>query len=147
MKPQIKYTKTGEEEVNRYLSEQKDLLEEYLLQDKYIIGDEIVEITGSDIVEIKQKLNISYKKPNRYGSLKLASYLYAVFGVIMTILGITYPYFRQIMVSNKEQAYIILAGFFMSFLGIFISIYVKYKEKRQNEIKYRKKFTNEITLV
>lgn len=141
MEPQIKYTKTGEEEVSRYLREQQDLLEKYLLQEKYVIGDGIIEITGSDIDRIKQKFVISYKKTRGVQSMKLASYLYGTFGAIMAVCGFLYPYISELLVKNTEQAIIIMTGLSLSFLGIFVGVYVKIKEKRLKETDYKKEIS------
>ena len=138
MKPQIKYTKTGEEEITRYMREQKDLLEKYLLQEKYVIGDGIIEITGSDIDRIKQKIVISYKKPRGVQSMKLASYLYGTFGAMMVICGLLYPYINELLVRNIQQAIIIMTGLSLFFVGIFVGIYVKIREKRLKETDHRK---------
>lgn len=139
MKPQIKYTESGDEELNRYLKEQAQLLEKYLLQEKYVIGDESIEITGSDIIRIKQKLNISYKNPKRSITLKFASYIYGVLGVIMTAFGFLYSYFNELLENNPEQALIIITGLLVLFLGIFLGIYVTFREKKQ----YKKAYTDE----
>lgn len=144
MKPQIKYTKTGEEEITLYLREQQDLLEKYLLQEKYVIGDGIIEITGSDIDRIKQKIVISYKKPRGVQSMKLASYLYGTFGAILVIFGFLYPYIDELLVRNTQQAIIIITGLLLSFVGIFIGIYVKIREKRLKETDYRKETLHKI---
>ena len=147
MKPQIIYTPTGKKEIGHYLNEQQELLEKYILQEKYIIGDEIVEITGSDVVKIKQELDVMYKKTTHkskaLNALKSASLLYVIFGALVSLIGFSYPFIRDIIVYNRQQALIIFTGLTILLLGLFLCVYVKNRERRELERRELERFRTE----
>lgn len=143
MKSNITYTESGEREILNFIEEQKESFEDIILREKYVYGDEEIEVTGSDILKIKQRVRLSYQpKRLKLSSLKLASFLYLIIGIMTVIVGFVYQDFKDLLENNSEQAMIILVGVSISLIGGVLSIYMKIREKR---IKEFESYNDEIT--
>lgn len=146
METKIKYTESGKKEIDSFLTEQKHLIENFLIHEKYIMGDEEIEITGSDIIKIKQDMDIVFKKSPylKSSSLKMISYLYVFLGIVMTAFGLGYGYLRELLQTNKEQAMIIIMGLTISVFGTLVLGFVKFREKRKKDIEIYQRLIDEI---
>lgn len=130
----IKYTDSGLKELEKFKADQVNKLEEYLLKERYVIGDDEIEITGSDIKEFQDNIRIvSRRKPFKSTTIRLASYLYIFIGITTTIVGFTYDFFKTFIETNQEQAMISLMGLAITFVGVFFLFYLKLREKRYSE--------------
>jgi hypothetical protein len=117
MEAKIIYTDTGKNAIDKYLEEQKKQLERKISEKKYVLGDEIIEITASDIKlyseqEFNQKRKIEIKKRLLFFSL-----LYALIGIIMVFFGFLYPIILEMLEYSPTQFIIITTGIILTFIG------------------------------
>ena len=111
------------------------------------MGDKEIEVTGSDIVRLKNRIDINFRNSKSFktSTFKLASYLYVIVGIGMTLFGFTYEYFKELLASNREQAMIVIMGITITVLGVFLSVFIKLKERRQKEYEIKRKIMDELT--
>lgn len=147
METKIKYTESGKHEIEKFLTEQNNLIVKFLIKDKYIMGDEVIEITGNDVIKLKQKLIINYRgnEAKKTSFLKMMAYLYTILGIGISIFGLTYEYFKKLLESNREQAFLIIMGIIIFILGLFLFGIINLKERRQNDLKHEKQIYDDIT--
>lgn len=126
----IKYTDSGKEQMKIFQEEQKLLLEKIINKSKYVLGDESVEITGSDIFKAKKKLLVVEKQRKYYPMARILSLAYIIIGVFLIIAGFSYNYFIKLFETNKEQALIIIMGFSITLIGSIFYLYIKVREKK-----------------
>jgi len=117
------YTEQAKAELIKFREEQERKLEEVIAEKKVVYGDDILEITVSDIKYAKDKFRINFSPSNKSKRLYLVSLMYSIMGGLIMLLSLIYPYILEMMRENKEQAMLLFMGFFMTmigFLGLFI---------------------------
>jgi len=139
---EIKYTDSGKKELQAFLDRQKTILEEQIKKEKYVFGDDIVEIVSRDVKEASDQIRVVPKNRSiRYSSTKLLLKLYFIFGVLLALFGLFNEQIMFIIETRQKGLTYMFAGVVLalvSWLGIF---YVKQKEERtkQDENELRKK--------
>lgn len=117
------YTEQAKVELIKFREEQERKLEEVIAEKKVVYGDDILEITVSDIKYAKDKFRINFSPSNKSKRFYLVSLMYSIMGGLIMLLSLIYPYILEMMRENKEQAMLLFMGFFMTmigFLGLFI---------------------------
>lgn len=138
----ISYTPSGEEQIKIFQEEQRLLLERIIQDDNYVLGDKDIEITGNDILKAKKRIVIIPGKKKSYAP-KMISFTYIMLGILLTIGGLSYNYFRHIFEYNMIQAMVILMGVTIFFVGYFVLMYMKFRERKYND--FEKSTYREIT--
>jgi len=128
----IKYTDTAQERLDRLYLEFKDQIEDYIRSTKYNLGDDFIEVTASDIEEIRRRIRIIRPYKSTY-SRSMIMYLSIVFGVILMIFGI---YYDSIMAIFKEgnpvRLFATLYGLLMIIFGVFYLFIFKQRKNKEN---------------
>lgn len=137
------YTKEAEKILPRYFDVAKENLEKKIKDDKYVFGDDIVEITASDIEKvIDQKLNdedfqkdkdvfLLLQKSLNY---RLISMTYLVIGTFAVVIGLFYDSLKEAFQTQPQKLTFVIAGL----LTIFVS-YIFYLISKRKELSFKKK--------
>lgn len=142
----VVYTESAEKELERFKELQVEMLEDLVKEEKYLFGDDEVEITASDIREAKNSIRI-LRRPDlqnrRNQMMILMTRLYAVMGLLTILIGLYYPQFTEMLESNPKQASLILTGVITSVISSLFHFYLKakierYKGPGQHEMTSRK---------
>ena len=137
------YTKQAEDELETFVLIQKAKLEENIIKDKSVFGDDLVEITAADIKRYGKKLNITSTKNSKLLRVNLVAYAYVVIGFLLSLTGLFYNQIKTIFQNSTEQALMFTMGISMAFVGLFFRQYIFMREKTrhlENEI-----FVNELS--
>ncbi len=97
--------------------EYKIKLEKLIKEKKYVPGDKLIEITGSDIEAAAEYITIISPRKTHFRELIIE--LYLAFGIIFILIGLFYNFFVNIARENPLQLMFILLGASM-ILGAFI---------------------------
>jgi len=125
MEKKITYTESGKNSLDKYLDEQKLLLEKFISDEKYVFGDDEIEITASDIKMYIDNSKYSKRRTERRKSLLFIINTYIIFGIIITIGGLIYPVILEMLEDRPFQFIITIMGVFMSIFAIIYKIYLK----------------------
>lgn len=147
MDAKIKYTDSGEKEIDLFQNDQKALLEKYIAREKYIMGDNEIEVTGSDIIRLKSKMEIHFRSNRLFSSsaLILISYLSVILGIGLTFFGFYYEYFKELFTSNSTQVMMALLGITVTMFGLIFAVIFKMKNKKQKEYDEKRRIIKELT--
>jgi hypothetical protein len=130
METKILYTDSGKDAIDKYFEEQKKQLEKIISEEKYVLGDEFVEITASDIKSYNEQLFQQKRKADRRKKSQVISIIYGLIGIIMSFLGLLYPIIIEMLEDNPIQFLVTTLGLLMTILGGCFYIITK---KRKNE--------------
>ena len=126
----ITYTEAGNLELRSFQDRQKRLLEELISERKYIYGDEVLEVTASDIKEVASLIRPVSRLRTRFRSVHLLGRAYIIVGSLIAIAAFLYPYFVQMLQENKSQATLLLGGICVALVGVFAHFYANMRERR-----------------
>jgi hypothetical protein len=126
-KTDVVYTPEAEKRLDIAKNEFVEKLEEAVKSRKYYPGDEVLEITASDI-EIASKY-VVFRKPNAMATKLNILIIYMIFGFLLTVTGLFYEEFINLVRSNPTRIIFVAAGFTTSLMSLFM--YIKYKHEAQ----------------
>ena len=136
----IVYTESAKSELERFHRNKQRQLEEVIKRNKYIFGDELIEITANDIREAEKKFFIQEDPIPRFYRTSLLMKIYLILGVGMTLAGIFYHKIDELLVSGSPiQRLLLLIGIMLIVVSIFLNYYLKniYERRRYLEQRYR----------
>ena len=114
MERKITYTEAGKAELEKYLDERKRDLEQRVIEQKYIFGDDKIEITGGDIRYAADLKPQKILMPRRRPFVRYLLEIYFVFGLLLFMAGLFYTDLRylinDIIYGNPVQALLMLSG-------------------------------------
>lgn len=132
----VTYSNSGTVELDRFLQKRKEELEQLLRREKYVLGDEELEITASDIVEAEHNFRAikSTRGTLQLNRLKFFLRLYLFAGIGMLVVGFFYQDIREILTGDPIQKLLVVAGFTFSLFSIVATYYLKERTTRRKEI-------------
>mgnify|MGYP003638746787 CR=1 FL=1 len=135
---EYKYTESAEKELEDFKREQVALLEDFVRRRKYVYGDDLIEVTGSDVKEAKRHFTIIDNRKSSIRQLTLGTYLFI--GIVTLIGGLFYEQIRAAMTGDPTQLMIILMGVTMIFASLFGHWWFRFRDRIRAE---RREFTDE----
>lgn len=133
----IVYTESALDELKRFQEQRKEELEALLKNRKYVFGDEVLEITASDIRNAERHFKVSDISKSRLPLTNMLFKLYMIAGILMVFVGLFYPDLLQFIDRNPIQLALILTGVMLSLVSFFGSYYFRIREIRRAEIERR----------
>jgi VIT1/CCC1 family predicted Fe2+/Mn2+ transporter len=127
------YTDVAKSELEEFLVRQQEMLETVVAERKLVLGDDVLEITASDIKAASSLIQINRPVFRRYRSTELVTRLYIAMGVAMMVGGIFYPRLEEIYDTNRTQALVFITGAAMATIGWFTSYWVNARRWRSVE--------------
>ena len=125
---EVIYTNSAKEELEKFQKEQRERLEKIISDKKLVYGDDMLEITATDIKEAKNNLKISLIYTRKNNRIYLISRLYVILGLFITLTGFLYPLLKEILLVHREQAMMLILGITMTVIGIIGLIVFKGKQ-------------------
>ena len=126
---QIIYTSEAEERLEKLMNKLKSDIEFSIKNRRYIPGDKLLEITGSDIETISKHLKIISPEKIYIRETLIKSYL--IFGTILITVGLFYDEFRNLLLEQNRLQLILI------FLGVILIITALLLKSVVNRIKYK----------
>lgn len=128
---EIKYTATAKDRLDHLHAELNEKIEDYIRTSKYNIGEDFIEVTASDIEEIKRRIKILKPlKPNFSSSLLI--YFSIAMGAILTFIGIFYDWIIKIFYEGDTTRIILISyGLLMLLFGLFYLLIFRQRKLRE----------------
>lgn len=124
------YTDAAQLELIEFQRRQKSLLEELVSERKVVYGDDVLEVTASDIKEAAHRIQPIRSTMRRYQSSELVTRAYVVMGVTMMVGAFFYPQIQEILEKNKTQAFIFFTGASITAMGWLFGSWLKLRQRR-----------------
>lgn len=124
------YTEAAKQELENFKVRQQQLLEELVAERKLVFGDDVLEITASDIKDASQRIRPYRLNTHRSMYTELVTRVYIVIGLCMMAGAFLYPEIQTIFIENKTQALLFLTGATMATVGWFFKFWVEVRQKR-----------------
>lgn len=124
------YTDAATRELESFQTRQKDMLESVIAERKLVLGDEVLEITASDIKSASELIQIYRPSFRRAQSTELVTRVYIVTGILMMVGSFFYSKILEIYSSNRTQALIFLMGAVMAAIGWLFSFWMQTRRRR-----------------
>lgn len=128
------YTEAAEQEMLIFQQQQKEILESLVAERKIIFGDDVLEITASDIKEASRKVRMFRPTNIRHSSVQILTKIYVVLGALMMISAILYPRISDLFYENRMQAMIFLLGAIIAVIGLLANYFYVLRRKRYLEV-------------
>jgi len=128
MEKRIIYTESGKNALDKYLDEKKIILEKYISDEKYVFGDESIEITASDIKMFMDGDKINKRKIEKRKFLVFLINTYIILGAILAIGGLLYPFILDMFMHRPNQFMFTIMGVAFFVCGIIYKIYLHYRK-------------------
>lgn len=128
----VKLTEKADKQLSAYLDDQKSMIIDKIIKTKRLPGDDELEITASEIIEVTQNIIYRTKSDNvrKVIKLRLFSTIYIFSGFILFFGGIFYDEIKYTFQHSPEKIAIMILGIFMSFLGLAAFFAINMIEKR-----------------
>lgn len=127
------YTEAAKSEIEAFRIRQQEMLEELVSERKSVFGDDILEITASDVKSAGDRIRVY--RPNiarsRLNDLVTRSYFFI--GVLMMIGAYFYPTLLELYSSNRTQALIFSMGAAIASMGALFGAVNTYRRRRMSE--------------
>lgn len=126
-KKNIIYTEGAKVKLDLLFHDLQQDIEEYYIKNKYTLGEELIEITTSDIENIKRKITI--RQNNKSDIVRLTLLVYFFAGILLTFVGLNYQSISDVFhgkEENKFEIMLTLTGAILSFFSIFF-YFTKYQ--------------------
>lgn len=129
----IIYTESAKEELKRFHYDREEELKSLIRGEKYVFGDELVEITGSDIREAEKRFYIREERSPRIPITGLLFKIYFVLGIAMAVYGIFYDEISEAFTGNPIKVYLAVGGIMLSIASLAGSYYLRYRQNLSEE--------------
>ncbi len=135
----IIYTDSAKTELERFHQDRQKQLEAMIEHEKYVFGDEIVEITASDIRELEKRFYVKEERAYRFPTTTILLKMYFVVGIGMAVFGVFYDQFMELLTGNPIQRLLVLSGVGLSVLSIIGNYYLRVRQemREHHEKRYR----------
>lgn len=126
-KNNIVYTPEAEKRLEKAKEDFVEKLEGVVKSRKYYPGDEVLEITASDI-EIATNYLV-FRRPNSTATKLNIVVSYMLIGVLMTFFGLFYEEIIRLFIENPIRLILVFGGLTTSIAGLWM--YMKIKQENQ----------------
>lgn len=123
------YTDSANKELSKINERLKRDLEESVKKEKYVFGDDDLEITGSDVKNFFHVNRRFHKTTSKLAIVKLVASLYMLMGMVMVIGGAYYDLLLRMVAERPQQLVIVVSGLAITLLGFWGILYLKKREK------------------
>lgn len=128
------YTEAAEQEMVSFHQQQKELIESLVAEKKVVFGDDVLEITASDIKEASRKIKVFRPTSIRYSNVQVLTKVYVILGALMMIGAIFYPRIAELFLENRTQAMIFIMGAAMTLIGVLANYFYVLRRRRYLEV-------------
>jgi hypothetical protein len=130
------YTDAAKVELENFCLNQKKLLEQKISERKSVLGDEVLEITASDVKSAGWDIQIRRPLPGTR-TTELVSSIYTIVGVCTMAGAFYYQTLVDLYNANQTRAAIFIVGAGFALLGAVTNIIVKNQRRRLGEASYQ----------
>lgn len=126
----VVYTKSAEREARLFEQRQRLALETLISERKRVFGDDIIEITASDIKDAAASIQVVRPSVRSRQMSELLSRAYILIGIAMVIGSFLYPQIKSMLLQDKNQAMLLFVGVIMTLIGALAGGWIKARNRR-----------------
>ena len=126
----IVYTESAEKELQSFLKKQQDTIEKVVHGHKYVYGDEVIEITASDIRDASRDIVVIESRRNYMRELIIR--VYFVIGALTLGYGLFREYLSN-MLDNPIRTLLIGIGGIMMFASYMLKVMFDMKDAQKKQ--------------
>jgi len=123
----IRYTDPAQAAIERAQSKYREELGSIIRDQKYVPGEDFVEITAADIERATNQVRFVSKRKSEVRELILEVYM--LLGVFTVVLGLFYEQIRFMMQNNPTQFMLVVTGASMIAVSALSRWYFKRRQK------------------
>jgi len=127
------YTEAAEQEIFVFQKQQKEILETVIAEKKIVFGDDVLEITASDIKEASRNIRIIRPTSVRNNNVQLLTKVYVVLGVLMMVGAVFYQRMIEFFSENKAQGTLFMMGAAIALIGLLANYFYALRRRRYIE--------------
>lgn len=131
----IIYTESGKQALESYKQRMVSDLENSIKQRKYVLGDDLIEITASDV---KEASDGGYSKigyvTRRSSVTKTILQVYLIFGFLTAIFGLFYNEIIVLIRDRPQQLVFIVAGAAVSIVSTVLLARIRVREQQEDTL-------------
>jgi hypothetical protein len=125
----IIYTAAAKPELDAFHFRQQASLESLVAKRKSVLGDDVLEITASDIKDAAKDIGVHQRHPEYFRRTRLVTSLYIFAGISLMVGAFFYPRIVEILAENKTQALVFLMGTILTAIGAVFRIWTQGRER------------------
>jgi hypothetical protein len=135
MSKHLTVTDPAEKLLSSIQLEVREQVLDVIVERKSIPGDSEIEITASDIEEVRRSMRVRFAdtRLNRLLYRDIIIRVYTVLGLTTLLAGIFYPYVR-ILLDNPVQLALVFAGVAMLAAATLMKLYLRRRLQREREL-------------
>lgn len=127
------YTDAAQRELAAFQSRQQEMLENIVAERKLVLGDDLLEITASDIKAVSERIRIYQPTLRTSQSTEFVTRAYIIIGFAMMIGAFFYPQLVELYASNRIQALTFFMGAIMAAIGGGFNYWIQARRRREQE--------------
>jgi hypothetical protein len=150
MKKSIIYTDSASKKLDSILNNFKQRLTDDIQESKNYPGEELIEITASDIEEIYERVTIRSRRSKngtKSSMIRLILPIYFIAGIALVLYGFFSEQIQQLINNDRNSIIYILTGFIISLTTGTMYYLIKQRESERKRDLYREKFDIERELL
>jgi hypothetical protein len=128
MDKKITYTESAKECIEKLKENYIKEIESLIIERKNLPGEDVIEITASDVNEASRSL-LLIKRFKQRETYSLIIYLYFIFGIILTVIGIFSDSIKNILAKNPTRGTFLVIGIFTVSLSFIVMQFLKRKDQ------------------
>lgn len=127
------YTEAAARELESFKANQQLILEKIVAERKLVFGDEVLEITASDVKKASQRIRPIQPIIRHMRTTDIVTRAYIVIGIGLMVGAFFYPQIQVIFVENRIQAMIFFMGAAMAAIGWLFNYWVRFRRENLDE--------------
>jgi hypothetical protein len=116
--------------MRKFHEQQKEVLEKLVEEKKFVFGDDVLEITASDIKEASRNIRAIRPTSIRYSNVQLLTKVYVALGILMMVGAIYYPRISELFEENRSQAMLFMMGALIALIGLLANYFYLLRKRR-----------------
>lgn len=134
----IQYTESGQNRLDEFYADLRKQVDDELRQSKFVPGDDLIEVTGSDVDELKKSMRITFlgSSTRRFMMTEMLTRAYLLIAIVLAAAGVFYPYLDTIL-QNPMQFILIGTGVGMGLMSLVMNYYIRMRRRMWHEREYR----------
>ncbi|OFY51035.1 MAG: hypothetical protein A2W85_05370 [Bacteroidetes bacterium GWF2_41_31] len=141
----ISYTNSATSKMEKVISGLRKKIEDDIVESKNFPGEEIIEITASDIENTFNRVRIIKRYSKKSFNNRLITLLLPIYflsGILLMLFGVYYKEIKDFIENDREQLAFVLSGFILSLTAGAIYFLRKFRENERRKEIIEKNYEN-----
>lgn len=131
----IVYTNAAQGELNDFIAQQRRTLERLVAERKTVFGDDVLEITASDVKDAAYRIRPLQTSTKPYQLSRLVTRVYVGLGLAMMVGAFFYTDIKAMLASGQPQVMLFFTGAAVTFVGWIFGYWLNMRQRRYAMVK------------